>query len=577
MFRRNWLMFGLLGLAVAGLCACAVLTQDSKQRSAAEAARAEFYEAYDAYRAAPPPEPHSIRSYSSTSKEQAAQLGEDPEPDPDELDPGLFVALNTVENPQELQMLTLDVLSDDSLADQVRIAWTEDPKVDVFTDSQGTQPVVTEQERTFDVPALPQVLYVEGTDHSDEVRDIDLTLGYLHDGEVLYTDLIKTTVVRVDLDIANGGSDLDLGDSAGAQPMTVLPESDEEVPGSYLLVNWDNDDGASPPQPDLGKNSVTDEDNLARLVLHLEPTLEEGALTLAVDSDPVGAVKLWSASTKEYEVTDPGWDLSQDTPPTELWVEGTEATTDERDVSLELRYIPPVDNTTFNDAVAATVVMINLGNAVYREAGRWWMAARGHAALVARYAGTCDPVDLSDDTNFRIIEMGGPIGNVHTINTHMLDTITAAPGLAEFGCYTNSYPVPSYSERLRILDMAKQILAHASDIGWCFACMRPEAWPTPHEVKDIKKLRCDGLVEVCYERIGINVWGAITGGGGPANYSILIDAYQAEHDNFDLVLWKDRLCPATQCGYEKTLMGTEWQSSFGRQDLCDPVGSTGGN
>jgi hypothetical protein len=196
-------------------------------------------------------------------------------------------------------MLTLDVLSDDSLADQVRIAWTEDPKVDVFTDSQGTQPVVTEQERTFDVPALPQVLYVEGTDHSDEVRDIDLTLDYLHDGEVLYIDLIKTTVVRVDLDIANGGSDLDLGDIAGAQPMTVLPESDEEVPGSYLLVNWDNDDGASPPQPDLGKNSVTDEDNLARLVLHLEPTLEEGALTLAVDSDPVGAVKLWSASTKE--------------------------------------------------------------------------------------------------------------------------------------------------------------------------------------------------------------------------------------------------------------------------------------
>ena len=73
--RRNWLMYGLVGLAVTGLCAAGVLNQDSNRSStAAEAAKAEFYEAYEAYRAAPPPEPHSIRSYASVSREQAPQL-----------------------------------------------------------------------------------------------------------------------------------------------------------------------------------------------------------------------------------------------------------------------------------------------------------------------------------------------------------------------------------------------------------------------------------------------------------------------------------------------------------------------
>ncbi len=81
----------------------------------------------------------------------AWQLAGEDEPDPAELDPGLFVCVNVDDAPQNLQTLTLDVLSDDQLADQVQIAWTNDVKIDVFSDAQGTAPVVSEEERTFDL------------------------------------------------------------------------------------------------------------------------------------------------------------------------------------------------------------------------------------------------------------------------------------------------------------------------------------------------------------------------------------------------------------------------------------------
>lgn len=80
---------------------------------------------------------------------------------------------------------------------------------------------------------------------------------------------------------------------------------------------------------------------------------------------------------------------------------------------------------------------------------------------------------------------------------------------------------------------------------------------------------------MCYEMNGINVWGKIV--DGTTRYDITNDTYQAEHDDFDAIWWKDTLMPATQCGHENTYKGTVWDTTFTKQDLCQPIGHKGGN
>lgn len=73
----------------------------------------------------------------------------------------------------------------------------------------------------------------------------------------------------------------------------------------------------------------------------------------------------------------------------------------------------------------------------------------------------------------------------------------------------------------------------------------------------------------------IMAWGAIA--GSSPGYDIENDYFQEQHNNFDLVGWKDTLMPATQCGYEDSCRGSDWQTTFEPQNLCVPIGSTGGN
>jgi hypothetical protein len=47
-----------------------------------------------------------------------------------------------------------------------------------------------------------------------------------------------------------------------------------------------------------------------------------------------------------------------------------------------------------------------------------------------------------------------------------------------------------------------------------------------------------------------------------------------EHNDFDGVGWADTLMPATQCG---NVAPDEADTQLEEQNLCQPVGSTGGN
>ena len=365
-------------------------------------------------------------------------------------------------------------------------------------------------------------------------------------------------VVEVDLDITNGGN-------AGT-PGSDVSDANETSVGAYVLVNWDDDDEDDPPCPDLDENNVTGEDNLAKLTLSISPTLTVGTLELVKQSGGT-RIKIWNSSTKGTEVTDLTWSLATETPPSTLWVEGYAPSEAERDIELKLQYKNPGGAVVSSDSVLATNVMVNLGNAVYRENDILAHKPRGHSAIVYAFTGACNATELADDTKYLLIEMNGPTSNKN------LSTITNAAGLTCFGCYTKTSI--SYTERLKIIANAVALVGRADDIGYCW-----EDAIEPHSdwndtIAGVGSLRCDGLVEICYEMVGIDVWGKIA--EGATHYDIRNDGYEVEHNNYDWILWKDRLMPATQCGYESTYKGTSWNTTFDRQNLCLPVGTKGGN
>ena len=128
---------------------------------------------------------------------------------------------------------------------------------------------------------------------------------YHHGAYAVIKDVTVLTVLKVDLDIWNGGSDLDNGEAAGSQGAQV-PESDEDSVGAFLQLNWDDDDGdgsSGTPVPDLTESgTVSSEDNLAQLKPSLDPILDTGTMELEVSGADKDKIKLWSSSTKGTEI-----------------------------------------------------------------------------------------------------------------------------------------------------------------------------------------------------------------------------------------------------------------------------------
>ena len=210
-------------------------------------------------------------------------------------------------------------------------------------------------------------LYVEGVGASALVRDIEFNLTFSGDGGSC-GDIVKLTVVDLNLSMHSGGSDLDHGDAVGVLSPLVL-ETDEETVGAFILVNWDDDDGDGSmaadgswtiePLPDLFESSVQGEDNLAKLTWALSPVPDSGIVALEIIGFDV-QVRGWSSSTKgtKYNLDPQAWifDLSNASQRSQfvefgqdgLWIEGAIPSTTERDVSFTLRL---KDTRAFNSQV----------------------------------------------------------------------------------------------------------------------------------------------------------------------------------------------------------------------------------
>jgi len=309
-------------------------------------------------------------------------------------------------------------------------------------------------------------------------------------------------------------------------------EAKEETPGVIVFENWDNDDGDAAHTPDKDETSVTGENDLVPFSPKLEPTLTTGTLKLEA-TDGGSRVKAWTSATKGTEVTLPKtWDLATDTVPTTLYLEGYDESASANDVELKLSYANG-GSSICDDKFKITVVRQNLGVAIYRDLDSDLFAEYEHAGLITAYIGKRTKQSLTNDQNWVTTEMG--TDGIHTSN--LLTFRTTRP-------FHGYYSVANLSDTDR-----NEILHNAAA---CLAAGIAYVWPNAVEwqgadwdgtIADIARLRCDGLVEVCYELAGPEVWGR-----NATHYPI--QTWPDEHN--DIVGApthpQTRLCPVVQRG-----------------------------
>ena len=390
---------------------------------------------------------------------------------------------------------------------------------------------------------------------------------------VFFWTAVEGSVLKMELDIWNGGGYLGIGDVVGCMPSTPVDESEKYAVGAFLQVNWDNDDGsgtrnpdgswAELPVPDLEKNYVENENNLAQLRPQVEPLPDDGTVTLKVTGPDKDKVKLWTESTKGTEIPlssySINWNLSnagdraalQNFMENSLWIEGIAPGTTQRGVTFTLSY-SLADDVICQDKVRATVVFMRLGSAVYRELAQSWVSHYGHGGILYRFV---PGVELTSDNlrspeNYQVLHsMSAKQGDGPTIDeyTNISDHPTAAhwPGCYETVGLT-------YSQRLLILHEAEALYALHGAIRYpqiinviITTSGGTDTWNGSFD--DITHLRCDGLIEVLYEKPGAyigHVWGKLYDGV----YRFNISTYAFLHNQQNVIFWTRHLNPGTQSG-----------------------------
>lgn len=370
---------------------------------------------------------------------------------------------------------------------------------------------------------------------------------------------------QVDLTISNGGSDLDNGDSFGAQG-SIVQEDKEESVGAFILVNWDDDNQANGTVvPDLQETTVIGEDNLALLTPWVSPLPRSGSVELEVSGADANKVKLWVSQSKLSEITlssfKKSWNLSDSSQRTDfqnringgIWIEGIAPGTAKRAVSFTLRY-KELSNTFADDKVNATIVFMRLGSAVYRELNVFMERHLGHGAILYRFK---DGVELTEANleNAASYEVCHSMGQANGPTIQPYTNITQEPGAAHWpGCY--ELPNMSYVDRLNALKAAKELYDLRAAISY------PSGFATNVIVtqsggtntwngafSDIIELRCDGFIEAIFEKPGSylgNVWGKLDGGVWKYSLSLFAGLHNDQDYGFGFA---SNFTPATQSGH----------------------------
>ncbi len=370
---------------------------------------------------------------------------------------------------------------------------------------------------------LPATVYVEGISPGTTYIRAQYTPP---GGNGTAEDKVKITVIKVDLemDIDDDG-DVDSDD-----------ESLEDTTGAIVFENWDNDDADTLFTPDNTENTVVGENDLVRIGLNIKPTtLNAGIVKLTSNSSKI---KVWKSATKNNQQLSlpASFNLETTSVTMPLYIEGFDESTTKNDITLTLTYIPPDLNTTLcADKVKLTIVRQNLGVACYRQLDSNIFPDYNHAGFIAEYTGKRTKADMDNDAKWNVIQMPGISSGPNKI------TLAAykGTGLAFYGFYSVNSLADVF--RNKIIKTSQDILANNTiSYTWTDAISwNGLSWDGT--IGDIRQLRCDGLVEVCYENAFLNVWGK-----NGTHYRI--QYYPSEHNNLGKDQPQVELSPIVQRG-----------------------------
>ena len=160
----------------------------------------------------------------------------------------------------------------------------------------------------------------------------DWCVGGGDDG-VLVTGLTVPGVynVRANCGEYDEGDDINLIVIKADLNISGVADEDEENPGGYVIVNTDDDNNNS--TADKEETTVSGENDLAPITLSCQPSLTVGTVKLEVLSGSSN-IKIWNSATKGTQLTgeDLEWNLSSETVPSPVYVEGVTASGNLKDV-----------------------------------------------------------------------------------------------------------------------------------------------------------------------------------------------------------------------------------------------------
>ncbi|MEI9478006.1 MAG: hypothetical protein WCO26_15710, partial [Deltaproteobacteria bacterium] len=226
------------------------------------------------------------------------------------------------------------------------------------------------------------------------------------------------------------------------------------------------------------------------------------------------------------------WDLTTNTVPSTVYLEGYNQSPSANDIELVLSYVNG-GRSICDDKLKITIVRQNLGIAVYRDLNMSWpWTSLGHAGLITGYTGKRTKVSLTNEANWVVTEME-PDG----IHTSDLQTFIATKPPFRGSCSVTNL---TDARRNEVLKNASDCLT--AELAYMWGDMiswNGQTWDGT--IADIHELRCDGLVEVCYELAGFEVWGK-----NGAHYPI--QTWPEEHQNLGMGNPQVELSPIVQRG-----------------------------
>lgn len=156
------------------------------------------------------------------------------------------------------------------------------------------------------------------------------------------------------------------------------------------------------------------------------------------------------------------------------------------------------------------------GDAVYHNlTGLYSLAGYDHAGIYYGYFGG-DPADLD---NHRVIEVGGLYD---VVRENSYDEFVNGEGRYYYGSHTN--PGVTASDRAAIIATAEDFRDNSNLTYTIWGQIDWNGLDWDGTIADLDNIRCDGLVECCYEMNGVNVWGR------EGSHFSIID-YPEEHNN----------------------------------------------